>query len=170
MTRWCWLWLGCLLPALALAEEKLGRLFFTPAERAHLDSLRQTSQPPGKIVKPGNAEDALADKETVGLPAIPAAVTVQGYVRRSDGKGTVWINRQPIPEKSSHGELEVGKLSRDPGRVQVKLPSTGRTVELKAGQSYDPASGKVEDNLRDLSVEAVPAKETPSLVAPSSAR
>jgi len=164
MTRWAWLLLGCLLPALAGAEEKLGRLFFTPAERVKLDYLRQTSKPPEKIVKGDEEAKEDEDVANVSKPAAPPVVSIGGYVKRSDGKTTVWVNGQPVQEKTAAKDFEVGKLRSDTNQVQIKLPSTGQTVSLKAGQSYDPASGKVVDNLKDLpqqQQEVAPATEKP---------
>lgn len=145
-----------MLPMIAFsAEEKpLGRLFLTPAERASLDSVRQNSRPPEKIVTPGNPDQ---DEDIVETAAPPPVVTVQGYVKRSDGKGTVWVNGRPVQEKASTKDVEIGKLQGKSNEVQVKLPSTGQTVKLKAGQSYDPASGKV-GSLREIA----PVAEIPS--------
>ncbi|MBK7663632.1 MAG: hypothetical protein IPJ21_08845 [Sterolibacteriaceae bacterium] len=65
-----------LLPLPAVAEQALGRLFFTPEKRAALErsrrlNLRQAQQMEG---------------ETLSL---------DGIVRRSDGSGTAWINGRP---------------------------------------------------------------------------
>lgn len=64
----------------AAAEESLGTLFLTPAERARLDALRRG--------------DAAA-------PGTPAAVAprdhaLTGYVQRSDGRTTVWIDGRAV--------------------------------------------------------------------------
>lgn len=58
-----------LLVAQPEAWADLGRLFYTPEERARLD------RAPG-----------------AGEPAAQAPRTVNGIVRRSDGQGTVWID------------------------------------------------------------------------------
>lgn len=144
------MFLACLIPALASADDQFGRLFMTPAERNNLNYLRQTSRPPEKIVAAEQPPDEGTEK-AVATPVAPSAVTMQGYVKRSDGKATVWVNRQPVQETSRHGEIEVGKLGASGDRVRVKVPGTGQTVELKAGQTYDPASGKVVENARELS-------------------
>lgn len=164
MTRWGWLLLGCLLPALAGAEEKLGRLFFTPAERVKLDYLRQTSKPPEKIVKGDEEAKEDEDVANVSKPAAPPVVSIGGYVKRSDGKTTVWVNGRPLQEKTAAKDFTVGKLRGDTNQVQIKLPRTGQAVSLKAGQSYDPVSGKVANSLRDLpqrQQEGTPATEEP---------
>lgn len=151
-----------LLPALADADERLGRLFLTPGERNSLDYLRQTSKPPEKIVVGEEPEKDAGDQPPPPPPAAPAPVSVQGYVKRSDGKGTVWVNRQPVRETSRQGEIEIGKLGGPDNRVRVKVPGTGQPIELKAGQTYDPASGKVVDNARELPQPEPAAAPIPS--------
>lgn len=151
MSRWLILLLSS-LPMLAMAAEPqpLGRLFLTPAERAALDIVRQNNRPPDKIVTPGetNEDDEAVDVGVAAAP--PPVVTVHGYVKRTDGKGTVWVNGQPVQEKSAIKDIEVGRMQGNTNQVQIKLPRTGQTIRLKAGQSYDPASGKMVDSLRDL--------------------
>lgn len=162
MRRLClWLLLIGLPPAVALGDEALGRLFFTPAERANLDYLRQTSQPPEKTLSPDDATEPETDVATPP-PAPPSSVSMQGYVKPSQGRGTVWVNRQPVQEKTSHGELSVGKLGPPGSAVRVKVPGTDQTVELKAGQTYDAANGKVLNTLRPLPAAPADAGSTPA--------
>jgi hypothetical protein len=152
MMRLSALLLLCCLPMLAVADNaQLGRLFLTPAERAALDMVRQNSKSPERLVKAGEAAGNEENDTAASAPAptLPI-VTVHGYVKRSDGKGTVWVNGRPVQEKDATKEVEIGRLRGNTNQVQIKLPSTGQTVNLKAGQSYDPASGKVVDNLKDL--------------------
>lgn len=146
MTRWLILLISC-LPMLASAAEQsaLGRLFLTPAERSALDIIRQNSRPPEKVVTSASIDE----DEGTNTPPAPPIVTIQGYVKRSDGKGTVWVNGQPMQEKSTSSNIEVGRLQRNTNDVQIKLPSAGQTVKLKAGQSYDPVRGKI-GSLREL--------------------
>ncbi|OGV73904.1 MAG: hypothetical protein A3B82_01070 [Methylophilales bacterium RIFCSPHIGHO2_02_FULL_57_10] len=151
----------CFLPALAAANDtRLGRLFLTPAERASLDIVRQNSKPPEKLVAAGEAENDKTDAAPVALEA-PPIITVHGYVRRSDGKGTVWVNGVPVQEKSTEKGFEVGRLQGNANQVQIKVSGTGKTVGIKAGQSFDPASGKVVDSLKDLPHDAI----TPTVAA-----
>ncbi len=147
MMRWLVL-LVMMLPAYAQAEDRLGRLFMTPVERSNLDYLRKSSKPPEKIL-PAGEEGQAAEEGNVAVSAPsapPAVVTVQGYVKRSDGKGTVWVNRRPVQEKSTQGEISVGKLGGRDNRVQLKVPGSDKVINLKAGQSYDPVSGMIVDN------------------------
>ena len=68
------------LSALACAADSaaLGTLFFSPEERARLDRLRRGESEPAAAPAPGEA----------------SAVT--GFVKRSDGRTTVWIDGNAV--------------------------------------------------------------------------
>ena len=125
------------LPFSAVAAEPLGRLFMTPAERASLDLIRQNTSTAN-----------LNEQEVVPETAVktPDSISIQGYVKRSDGKkSTVWINNSPIQENQGNAEVQVGKLGKDSNQVQVTLPASGKSVNLKAGQTYDSTTDTVSD-------------------------
>jgi len=125
----------------ALAAEPFGRLFTTPAERATLDHLRQTRK-----IEPVNVDTATQEIMELA-PVTPPSVSVQGYVKRNDGKkGTVWVNDQPLQENTSSGGVEVGKLPRTGNEVQLKVPGLDRSLKLKAGQAYDPVTGSISES------------------------
>lgn len=133
----CILFMLMLLPSLAMATEPLGRLFTTPAERANLDYLRQTE----KVHIPDASQPAPVET----APALPLSISVQGYVKRSDGKkSTVWVNHTPMQENSDTSEVQVGKL-RDGNQVQLKLPANGKNLNLKPGQVYIPETDSVSE-------------------------
>lgn len=70
------LWLMPLLSQPILAQDDLGRLFYTPAERRMIDQ----RQAPG-----GASSD--------GAPAGAApAIKLRGVVHAANGNGTVWLN------------------------------------------------------------------------------
>ena len=64
--------------------QQLGRLFHSAAERNALDSLRK-AKPPQQ--KPAGSQPSAA----------PQSARVDGYVMRSDGKSTLWINGSAVP-------------------------------------------------------------------------
>jgi hypothetical protein len=71
--------LALCIPAMAAAvEAPLGTLFHTPEERERLDRMRR-----------GEPESPQAST-TGGAPA------VTGFVKRSDGRHTVWIDGTPV--------------------------------------------------------------------------
>lgn len=126
---------------LTLAAEPIGRLFTTPAERSNLDQLRQTKK---KLIAP-TIVDTPTDAEASPV-VLPEAVNLQGYVKRHDGKqGTVWVNNQALQENSHNQDVAVGKLSEGSNRVPIKLTGNGKYLNLKAGQVYDPETGRVRE-------------------------
>ena len=72
--------LAALLLALGAAHaEDLGTLFYSPAEREHLDRERR-----GEAVE-----------QPAGEP-LAREHAITGFVKRSDGRGTVWIDGRPV--------------------------------------------------------------------------
>ena len=67
-----------LLLATTAQAAELGTLFFTPAEREEMDRQRR-----------GEPAAAAAPRE-------PGSHAVTGYVKRSDGRATVWIDGRPV--------------------------------------------------------------------------
>ena len=104
------------LPCSAVAQEKIGRLFFTPEQRIRLEQLENKPE--------GETEAIISDK-----------ILVNGIVQRNGGSRVVWINGVPQSQKGANGIL----VERDitPDSVPVKIPGTGNLVRLKVGQSID---------------------------------
>lgn len=88
----------------------LGRLFYTPAQRAQLEAARA-----GSVARAGQAAAA---------PSQP--LRFDGVIIRSDGTSTSWINGQPQSGAKGAGNLKPGQIRAD-GRVyepyQVLRPS-----------------------------------------------
>lgn len=93
-------------PALAQSRE-LGTLFFTPAERINLDKLRR-----GENIAPSESADPV----------------INGYIRRSDGVNTVWINGAPFKADAKRLEridsLPIGTTAR----VEIRSGVAGAAV------------------------------------------
>ena len=109
----------CSTPVLG---QDLGRLFFTPEQRQQLDARRKARVP---------------DKPTAAAVASPTT-RLDGYVKRSGGRSTVWVNGEStddtprIPGSSD-------------GRVPVHVGETGQRVPLKPGETLDRGSNEVRD-------------------------
>lgn len=85
----------------------LGRLFFTPEERAALDRRRQSDE---------------AD-------AGEARVRVDGRIQRSAGRGTVWINGAPHDAAAgAAAELRAGEAWDPATQTRSDLIGEGRIV------------------------------------------
>lgn len=122
-------------PLPAPAQEQLGRLFFTPAQRASLD-----------IARSQRARAAVAtEKAEQDATPVPQTITYNGVLRRSDGKTTVWINNQPVHDRESAGAAAIVGRVRPDGSVTLQVPQSGRSVNLKPGQSVELLSGNVEE-------------------------
>ncbi len=123
--------LGLAVPGPASAQ-RLGRLFFTPEQRDALDARRKAR-----------------------LPDKPAAVVaspttrLDGYVMRSRGKSTVWVNGEPIPEGTQPEGMRVQPARGDPTRAAVTVGESESRVPLKVGETLDRGSGEVRDVIGD---------------------
>jgi hypothetical protein len=124
----------------AASAQELGRLFFTEEQRAALDARRKARTP--------------------DRPAAPAAVTspstrVDGYVRRSGGPSTVWVNGETLGvEGTDAPRIESGRRE---GRVSVPVGDGPVRFSLKPGQVLDRSTGEIRDVLGNGEVQ-VPAR------------
>ena len=109
-------------------SHKIGRLFFSPDERAMLDRIRQKSS--------GNTVSTTEQ------------VTLNGIVRRSSGKTTAWINQLPQHENETPQGIAVRQGQASKPSALLLLPS-GKQVNLKAGQTFDTTKGKVREGYED---------------------
>ena len=105
------------------AGAQIGRLFTTPEERLQLDIQRGTAAAPALPVS--------------APPAAP--VMVDGFVRRSGGKSTVWLNQSADSAPRVKGQ-----------GVSLNLPS-GRWRLVKPGQSIDMNTGAISDSVEGVS-------------------
>lgn len=106
-----------LAAATGVNAEGLGRLFFTPEQRAQLEYSRQ--------------QDSHA-------PANPRSLIVNGIVQKHSGERTVWINGKAQPAGKSD--------ERAPESVPVSIPGQSQPVKVKVGQRVliDPAASSGE--------------------------
>lgn len=126
-----------LAAAMGAHAQQLGTLFHSPAEREALDKLRR-GDVPGKAV------------EAIPLPD----PVVTGFVKRSDGKSTVFIDKRPYP-------------ARDP-RVQGVLDP--RIVERYEPVPLPPApepAAPAQPDAAKVDAEKSPATKGESVVPPA---
>ena len=156
--------LACALgaPPLALANESLGRLFFSPAQRAELDAAR---------ARRDRGRPAIAEVESPPSTG-PDVVNYSGLVRPNDSgtPSTVWINGKPMTGHTRGNEVNVTGVWRD-GAVDVVIPSGGRPASLRIGQSMDVASGMIEEPYaRRATIPSTASNAAPAGKAPATAR
>jgi len=139
------------------AQAPIGRLFFTPAERAQLDIARVQRKPP--------AQAAVAAPPPVEAPPAAQVVTYGGIVRRSDGRSMLWINNRLVEEKDALKGLSVkGKVGAD-GAVTLQVPETGASISVKVGQSVELQTGRVGEARKPIPDAKSPAEAPKPAVA-----
>ncbi len=124
----------------AAQEAALGRLFFTPEQRAALDARRKARVP---------------DKPAA-VPVESPVTRVDGTVKRSGGRSTVFVNGEAVPEGAPAAGGEGPSLARG-GRVRLGAGEGDARRELRVGESLDRASGEVRDVVGAGAVQAEPA-------------
>jgi hypothetical protein len=124
----------------AAAEPPIGRLFFTPAQRASLDIAR--SQRTRATVATERTEQLVVEQP------VPQTITYGGMIRRSDGQTTVWINDRPVDGREAAGGATIIRRVGPDGAVTLEVPQSNRHVELKVGQSVEVLSGSIGGSYR----------------------
>ena len=136
MRAWCFIVL-LLVQGWACAAD-LGRLFLSPTQRTAIDDARRSVKldPDKPLLSPDEGTDS--DLNPAAAPATET-VTVNGFVSRSAGTPTVWVNGHD----GAPGQLS--PPARDGQRVRVPLANGAGQVALKPGQSFDSGSRQVSD-------------------------
>lgn len=138
-------------PATALP----GRLFLTPAERAHLDELRRVRPQP---VRPAQAEEGRETTQTgidIPPPPPPEPFTMNGLVVRSRGPNTVWVDGEPVLSTQDIDKgVRIDTRRTSASGTPVTVLESGRAVHLKPGQTYVPDTDRLTE-----SYETSPAPE-----------
>jgi hypothetical protein len=117
-------------------QESIGRLFSTPAERAKLDQMRERGQ--------ASRDDSAQSPTALPIEPPRTIFSLDGYVRRSNGKSTTWINQVAQTEVDNTKGIRVQQsLSHSP-TVFIALPS-GKQTRLKVGQTIDASTGAIRD-------------------------
>jgi hypothetical protein len=86
--------------------DELGTLFTTPDERARLDKLRR-----GEPIERG------------AVPGAAAGRALTGFVQRSDGRTTVWIDGDPVTLATPRPKIDpksVRAYGEDPDGVKLE--------------------------------------------------
>jgi hypothetical protein len=123
------------------AAQELGRLFFTPEQRDALDARRKARVP---------------DKPTAAPVVASPTTRLDGYVQRSGGRSTVFINGEPVPEGAA-GATRLDTRRGD-GRIPVTVGEGGARFPLKPGEVLDRSSGEVRDVIGEGRVQVRPAQ------------
>lgn len=141
------------VPVRAFAADELGRLFTTPGEREQMDHAREGAPPP-TIAAP----TAPAQQEAAA--AAPGAITLRGIVDRDDGRSTAWVNDSNTWEGdagATHRRVERSGIAG--GRAVMTLPQRDTPLQMKVGQTWDPAAGRLHDLAEERAPDAASLPE-----------
>jgi hypothetical protein len=129
-----------LLNVQAALGQELGRLFFTPEQREALDARRKARVP---------------DKPAAAPVVASPTTRLDGYVQRSGGRSTVFINGEPVPE----GSAEAPRLDpRRDGRIPIIVGEGGARFPLKPGEVLDRGTGEVRDVIGEGRLQVRPGQ------------
>lgn len=109
-----------LLPAAASAQsgrERLGTLFFSPAERSAIVVARRGEQP--------------------GVVSYGTSVSVTGLVKRGGQKSTAWINGQTVAEGQAIPAAGVPVISARSVTIDGQPVRVRETLDLESGARAD---------------------------------
>jgi len=127
--------------------QEMGRLFFTPEQRAALDARRKARVP---------------DKPAA-VPVTESPVTrVNGAVRRGGGKSTVWVNGEMIQENAQADGPRLLPKGPKSGGVSIPAGEGPQRYDLRVGESLDRGSGEVRDIVGEGEIRIGPRRATPA--------
>ena len=139
---------GITLAGAAIAQgQELGRLFFTPEQRAALDARRKARVP---------------DKPAAAPVTASPVTRVNGAVQRGGGKSTVWVNGEMIPEDAQAEGARVTPRSPDAGRVSIPADEGSQRHDLRVGESLERGSGEVRDLIGEGEIKIGPRPAAPA--------
>lgn len=117
---------------------ELGRLFYTPQQRAQLEAPKQATQ---------------NDAEGKNEPATNSIV-VNGVIQKQDGSRIVWLNGTQQPAARGN--------EKSPATVPVTVPGKPQTVQVKVGQRLilnTPVARDTGEKKPDAAAPSKPADE-----------
>jgi hypothetical protein len=111
----------------SVAQEPLGKLFFSPERRVAMERQRQ-----------------LNIQETQTLQG--ATVSLDGVIRRSTGDRTLWINGRPQHNDAGNAGVQAVIAPNDPSRAAIAADGDV-PANLKVGESINRATREKHDGL-----------------------
>ena len=127
--------------------QELGRLFFTAEQRAALDARRKARVP---------------DKPAA-VPVTESPISrVNGAVQRGEGKSTVWVNGETIPENAQVDGARLTPRGTNAGRVSIPAGEGPQRYDLRIGESVDRSSGEVRDLIGEGEIRIGPRRGAPA--------
>lgn len=102
----------------AADSERLGTLFYSPAERVAI-----------AVARSGDAPSEIRE--------IRSSLAINGLVKRDNQKSTVWVNGQAIPEGQAIPPASAPTITANTVTVNGKSVRVGETLDLTSGERSD---------------------------------
>ncbi|MEM7540804.1 MAG: hypothetical protein AAF384_04365 [Pseudomonadota bacterium] len=156
-----------------VGAQDMDRLFLNPRERAMLDQMRnrKPEQPTAEEAPDEFAQMEFPDEEQE--PAVTLdPLTINGYVSRSGGPTTFWINDQNSYQGNfaEFGVRTIDVSLDERGRVNVRQEDSEAPQRLKPGQHVGPETEGIVDNYeRQQASSAIPASDDADKAEPEQA-
>ncbi|MEQ8938472.1 MAG: hypothetical protein RLT30_07190 [Gammaproteobacteria bacterium] len=135
---------GLVLPP-SVPADSLGRIFTSEQDRNRLDYIRkQKPLVEKKMTDTEEVDEVFEEEQAEEEIVIRDTLNLKGFVRRSDGKNSAWINEGNTYE----GDLDTIYIKVRPedigdDKVTINMPDNETRVRLKVGEAYDPDSKQV---------------------------
>ncbi|MBS4096335.1 MAG: hypothetical protein KGZ83_05790 [Sulfuricella sp.] len=114
-----------------------------------------------------NTGESPSLSEGAGAAQQGGEITLNGIVKRSNGKSTVWVNQVVQRESDpAPGLKALPRHARLPS-VPVFVPGLGKTVHLKVGQTLDSDSGEIRENYQPASGNVPPSPAPQAALPPA---
>ena len=144
-----------LLPALSLQAQTQprveGTLFTSAEQRRYLDYLREDfllrNAQDGFDIEDSQIPDIPGDGTTG--PAGPTEYTLDGVLRRGDGRISVWLNNQLVSEDALPANA---RLIRDGATYAIQFSTASGPQLLRPGQTLQVANGAVQERYQRVVV------------------
>ena len=107
----------------ACFAQELGRLFFTPEQR----------------------KARVPDKPAAAAVVVSPTLRLDGYVKRSGARSTVWGNGESVDDKPPSGDSDA--------RVPVTVGEGAGKIGLKPGETLDRGNGEVRGGLGEGQIQ-----------------
>jgi hypothetical protein len=127
----------------ARGADPLGRLFTTPRQRAQIDEVRNAAPKEEEVKLSGN-ELIRNQKQEKQSEEIKDPIVLKGVVSRADGLSTAWVNDGNTYMGDPALEyIQITPSRANVGDVTIRIPTRDTAVDLKVGETYEPASDRI---------------------------
>ena len=113
------------------AQNSVARLFYTPQERARLDTIRLSGL---EALRPATTKQSNAAK----------TVTLSGILKQRQSGLRVWVNGKSLDAGAIDLPVRAGRNLTDENQLPLLLPG-GLTAEPKVGQVVNLLSGEITE-------------------------